>query len=67
MGPGAVGNQVTIPGVFTGNGRHEADGLGRRSTRPTAQLAINTIAFQVGNEPDVVPTSPAAARAWATC
>jgi subtilisin family serine protease len=54
MGPGVVGNQVTIPGVFVGN----TSGTGlmewNDANPTTAQLQLSTIAFQVGNEPDVV-------------
>ena len=54
MGPGAVGDQVTIPGVFIGN----TSGVGlhqwNAANPGTATLQLSTIAFQVGNEPDVI-------------
>jgi subtilisin family serine protease len=54
MGPGDVGEQVTIPGVFVGNTAGTALMNWNAANPTTAQLRLNTIAFQVGNEPDVI-------------
>lgn len=54
MGEGAVGNQVTIPGVFIGYSAGTALMNWNAQHPDTAQLRLNTIAFQVGNEPDVI-------------
>jgi subtilisin family serine protease len=53
MGPGAVGNQVTISSIFIGR----TDGLAfvnfYNTNGPEASIVrINTIAFQLGNDPD---------------
>ena len=51
MGPGAVGDQVTISSIFIGR----TDGLGviaAYNTDPATILEINTIAFQAGETPD---------------
>jgi subtilisin family serine protease len=54
MGPGAVGGQVTIPGVFIGNTPGTALMQWNAANPTTATLQLSTIAFQVGNEPDVI-------------
>lgn len=54
MGEGAVGSQVTIPGVFIGNTAGTGLMQWNAANPTTAQLQLSTIAFQVGNEPDVI-------------
>jgi hypothetical protein len=54
MGPGAVGNQVTIPGVFVGQTDGEALVAWANANPTTAELELSTVAFQVGNDPDVI-------------
>jgi hypothetical protein len=54
MGPGAVGAQVTIPGVFIGQTPGDALVAWSVANPATAQLQLSTVAFQVGNEPDVI-------------
>ncbi len=54
MGPGAVGEQVTIPGVFIGHTAGVALLDWNAANPSTATLQISTVAFQVGNEPDVI-------------
>jgi len=51
MGPGAVGDQVTISSIFIGR----TDGVAivtAYNTDPTTALVVNTIAFQAGETPD---------------
>jgi hypothetical protein len=54
MGPGAVGNQVTISSIFV----PRSLGLGMVAWYTThgaaSRLTVNTVAFQSGNAPDVV-------------
>jgi len=54
MGAGAVGSQVTIPGIFTGNTAGTALLAWNTDNPDTAKLQISTIAFQIGNTPDVI-------------
>jgi hypothetical protein len=54
MGPGAVGAEVTIPGVFVGQTAGEAMVNWANTNPTTAQLQLSTIAFQLGNTPDEV-------------
>ncbi len=53
MGPGAVGNQVTIGSIFIGNTAGQAL-VTAYGADPAAVVVINTIAFQLGNTPDQV-------------
>lgn len=55
MGPGAVGNQVTIPSIFIG----QTNGVALVTLYTTvgaaaARLRIDTTAFQAGNTPDQI-------------
>ena len=54
MGPGAVGGQVTISSVFVGltNGQAMVDWYTANGS--AAQAALNTVAYQAGNVPDVI-------------
>jgi len=54
MGAGAVGSQVTIPGVFIGNTAGTGLLAWNAANPDTAKLQISTIAFQAGNTPDEV-------------
>ncbi|MFN8486132.1 MAG: S8 family serine peptidase [Caldilineaceae bacterium] len=54
MGPGAVGNQVTIPSIFIGNTKGAALVNLYNSNQAAAILQVNTIAFQAGNKPDLI-------------
>ncbi len=53
MGPGAVGDQVTISSVFIGHtdGQAIVDAYG---LDPTVSVVLDTVAFQLGNTPDQV-------------
>lgn len=53
MGPGAVGNQVTIASIFVGRTNGEAL-VNRYNTQGAAAaiLRVDTKAFQAGNDPD---------------
>lgn len=54
MGPGAVGNQVTIPSIFVGrtNGLGIVDWHAQHGT--AAEMTVDTFAFQAGNIPDQI-------------
>ncbi len=54
MGPGAVGGQVTISSIFIGltNGQAMVDWYTANGS--AAQAALNTVAYQAGNTPDVI-------------
>lgn len=54
MGPGAVGDQVTIPSLFVGysSGVKLLDWYTANGAASTAE--VDTVAFQVGNQPDVI-------------
>lgn len=52
MGPGAVGNQVTISSIFIGNTAGQAIVADYNTDPTTASLVVNTVAFQAGNTPD---------------
>lgn len=54
MGPGAVGGSVTIPGVFIGQTAGTALAAWYAANPATAELQLSTVAFQVGNDPDVI-------------
>lgn len=53
MGPGAVGDQVTISSIFVGqtNGQALVD-FYTTNGAAASTLVLNTVAFQVGNTPD---------------
>lgn len=52
MGPGAVGDQVTISSIFIGHTAGVAIVEDYNNDPTSASLVVNTIAFQVGNTPD---------------
>jgi len=53
MGPGAVGNQVTIPSIFIGRTNGEAlVNLYNTQGAAAAILRVDTKAFQAGSDPD---------------
>ena len=52
MGPGVVGNQVTISSIFIGNTAGEAIITDYTADPTTAALVVDTVAFQSGNTPD---------------
>ncbi|MCX6049166.1 MAG: S8 family serine peptidase, partial [Chloroflexi bacterium] len=54
MGPGAVGDQVTIPSIFIGNTNGTALLNLYNTNAAAAILRVSTIAFQLGNTPDVI-------------
>jgi subtilisin family serine protease len=54
MGPGEVGDQVTISSIFIGNTAGEAIVADYNSDPASAALVVNTIAFQAGNTPDLI-------------
>jgi len=54
MGPGIVGNQVTIASIFVGNTNGEKLVAFEALNPGTAQLEFNTVAFQDGNIADIV-------------
>lgn len=55
MGPGAVGNQVTIPSIFVGNTDGQAlVALYTNEGATAAVLVVDTTAFQAGNTPDLI-------------
>lgn len=54
MGAGAVGNQVTIPSVFVGQTSGTAMANWHAEHGDAAVMEFNTVAFQVGNQPDVI-------------
>ncbi|MBK8049527.1 MAG: S8 family serine peptidase [Anaerolineales bacterium] len=53
MGPGEVGDQVTISSIFVGhtNGQAIVDAY---VADPAVEVVLNTIAFQAGNTPDLI-------------
>ena len=53
MGPGAVGQNATIGSLFVGNTAGQAI-VAAYTADPAAVAVINTIAFQLGNTPDVL-------------
>lgn len=52
MGAGAVGSQVTIPAIAVGRTKGLAIDEWYKANPGTAQFALDTKAFQVGNTPD---------------
>ena len=54
MGPGVVGNQVTIPSIFIGRTNGLAVVNWQTTYPATAQFTMDTTAFQAGNTPDVI-------------
>ena len=54
MGPGAVGNQVTIPSVFVGQTAGEAMVAWYVSNGENSELTLDTFGFQLGNDPDII-------------
>ena len=53
MGPGAVGQNVTIGSIFVGNTAGQAL-VDAYTADPAAVVVIDTVAFQLGNTPDQV-------------
>jgi subtilisin family serine protease len=54
MGPGAVGNQVTIPAVFVGYGAGTGMVNWYTTNGAASQLTLDMVAYQAGNVPDVI-------------
>ena len=54
MGPGAVGNLVTIPSVFIWNSKGLAMVDWYTANGAASEVTLDTLAFQAGNTPDVL-------------
>ena len=54
MGPGAVGSQVTIPAIFIGLTNGTAMVNWYTANGAAAQAALDTVAYQSGNTPDII-------------
>ncbi len=54
MGPGAVGDQVTIPSVFIWHSKGLAMSDWYAVNGAASQVTLDTLAFQAGNTPDVI-------------
>ncbi|MCZ7568111.1 MAG: S8 family serine peptidase [Ardenticatenaceae bacterium] len=54
MAPGEWGGQVTIPSIFIGQSNGEAVVAWYDAHGDDSQFQVNTIAFQIGNTPDLI-------------